>query len=161
LNFALIARAYLWLGLMQAAAAMAAFFFVLQRGGWGYGQPLGPNAPLYLQATTACLSAIIMMQVANVFLCRGRRESAFRFGLFSNPLLLLGIGVELTLILLIDYTPLGHVVFSTASIPVAAWLFIMPFALTMVVLEEGRKWFVHGRHARVEKGMAVPIRNPV
>jgi magnesium-transporting ATPase (P-type) len=69
--------------------------------------------------------------------------------------------VVMLLILLIDYTPLGNAVFGTAPIPVAAWLFIVPFALTMVLLEEGRKWLVHSRHARVEKGMAVAIRNPV
>jgi magnesium-transporting ATPase (P-type) len=145
LNFALIARAYLWLGPMQAAAAMAAFFFVLQRGGWSYGQPLAPSTPLYLQATTACLSAIIVMQVANVFLCRSRCESAFRFGLFSNPLLLLGIVVELTLILLIDYTPWGNTVFRTAPIPLAVWLFVVPFALGMLLLEEARKWIVRAK----------------
>ncbi|MEW6324562.1 MAG: cation-transporting P-type ATPase, partial [Nitrospirota bacterium] len=33
-SWPLIARAYLFLGLMEAAAAMAAFFFVLRGGGW-------------------------------------------------------------------------------------------------------------------------------
>ena len=84
--------------------------------------------------------AIIVMQVANVFLCRSRRDSAFRFGLFRNPLLLLGIVVELTLILLIDYTPWGNTVFRTAPIPLAVWLFVVPFALGMLLLEEARKW---------------------
>ena len=34
LGWALLARAYLFLGLMQATAAMAAFCFVLHAGGW-------------------------------------------------------------------------------------------------------------------------------
>ncbi len=148
LNFALIARAYLWLGPLQAAAAMAAFFFLLHRGGWSDGQSLPANAPLYLQATTACLSAIIVMQVVNVFLCRSHRESAFRFGLFSNPLILLGIAVELMLILLIDYTPWGNAAFGTAPIPLVAWLFVLPFALAMLVFEEVRKGFVRARRTR-------------
>ena len=37
------------------------------------GETLGARDPLYLQATTACLTAIIVMQVVNVFLCRSRR----------------------------------------------------------------------------------------
>ncbi|MBI3849063.1 MAG: cation-transporting P-type ATPase [Verrucomicrobia bacterium] len=145
LDWALIARAYLWLGPMQAAAALAAFFFVLRQGGWRYGETLPANAPLYLQATTACLTAIIIMQVANVFLCRSRRESVFRFGLFSNPLIWLGLGVELSLILAIDYTSWGNAVFGTAPIPIKAWLFVLPFALGMLALEELRKWIVRTR----------------
>ncbi|HXJ55694.1 MAG TPA: cation-transporting P-type ATPase [Verrucomicrobiae bacterium] len=142
LNFALIARAYLWLGLLQAGAAMAAFFFMLHRGGWHYGAPLATDAPLYREATTACLSAIIVMQVVNVFICRSRRESAFKFGLFSNPLVLVGIMVELTLILLVDYTPWGNAVFGTAPIPFVAWVFILPFAVALLALEELRKWMM-------------------
>ena len=142
LNFALIARAYLWLGMLQAAGAMAAFFFVLKTGGWTCGQALAAPEPLYLQATTACLSAIIVMQVANLFACRSRRESAFRFGLFRNPLILPAIVIELGLILLIDYTPWGQAVFGTASIPWKVWAFVVPFALGLLLLEEIRKWIV-------------------
>ena len=40
--------------------------------------------------------------------------------LFSNPLILLGIAVEVTLSLLIDYTPWG-----TAPIPLTAWMFAL------------------------------------
>jgi magnesium-transporting ATPase (P-type) len=160
LNFPLIARAYLWLGLMQAGAAMAVFFFVLHRGGWSYGQTLAPRDALYLQATTACLSAIVVMQVVNVFLCRSRRESVFAFRLLSNPLILLGILIELTIILLIDYTPWGNAVFGTAPIPVTVWLFAMPFALGMLILEELRKWFVRSFAERHEsRGFATAAKS--
>jgi hypothetical protein len=37
LNWPLALRAYLFLGLIEAVAAMAAFFFVLHGGGWKYG----------------------------------------------------------------------------------------------------------------------------
>ena len=36
----LLVRAYLFLGLLEAAAAMAAFFFVLTPAGWHWGQEL-------------------------------------------------------------------------------------------------------------------------
>jgi magnesium-transporting ATPase (P-type) len=68
LNWSTAARAYLFLGVIEATAAMAAFFFVLLGGGWHYGDALAANDPLYQQATTACLSAIIVMQIVNVFL---------------------------------------------------------------------------------------------
>jgi len=64
---------------------MAVFFFVLDAAGWRYGELPGKTDPLYLQATTACLAAIVVMQVVNVFLCRHPRKSSLSFGLFSNP----------------------------------------------------------------------------
>ena len=136
----LILRAYLFLGVMEAAAAMAAFFFVLDEGGWSYGRPLGGADPLYLQATTACLSAIIVTQVVNVFLCRRGEASLFGAGLFGNKLILWGIATEIALILLIDYTPWGNYIFGTAPISPEAWLFVLPFAAGMLFLEESRKW---------------------
>ncbi|MGZ5001902.1 MAG: cation-translocating P-type ATPase [Chthoniobacterales bacterium] len=138
----LMLRVYGVLGLMESVAAMSAFFFILHRGGWHYGQPLDARALLYLQATTACLSAIVVTQIVAVFHCRSERESAFCCGLFTNKLLLLGIAVEIVLILLIDYTPAGYALFGTAPIPLAAWLFMFPLALAMLVLEELRKWLV-------------------
>ena len=51
LSWALLWRSYGFLGIMEAAAAMAAFFFVLRRGGW-HGEQLAHNNLLYLQATT-------------------------------------------------------------------------------------------------------------
>ena len=96
--------------------------------------------PLYLQATTACLAAIIVMQVVNVFLCRSDRASTCWFNIFSNRLILGGIAIELGLIVAIVYTPMGQTLFGTAPIGTAVWLFVIPFALGMLVLEEVRKW---------------------
>lgn len=135
LHWPLLGRAYLFLGLMEAAAAMAMFFYVLDEGGWQYGQMLSANHPLYLQATTACLAAIIVMQVINAFLCRHPTESVFRSAWFGNPLLLLGIAVEISLILVIIYTPWGNSLFGTAPIGLDIWLYVIPFGLTMLLLE--------------------------
>ena len=75
LSWPLLARAYLWLGLLEAGVAMAAFFFVLHLGSWQYGGELGKLAPLYLQATTACLAAIVVAQMVNLFACRHPRAA--------------------------------------------------------------------------------------
>jgi calcium-translocating P-type ATPase len=145
LNRSLLLRAYLFLGIIEATAAMAAFFYVLSGGGWQYGDALGRHDPLYMQGTTACLSTIIVMQVVNVFCCRSDSRSAFTFRLGSNPLLLWGIALELLLILAIDYTPWGNLLFGTAPLPARIWLFAVPFALGMLVLEEVRKQLVRVR----------------
>jgi calcium-translocating P-type ATPase len=147
-NWPLMVRAYLFLGAIEAVAAMSAFFFVLQRGGWEYGRDLAWNDPLYRQATTACLSAIIVMQVVNVFLCRSVRDSAFSLGFLSNRMILGGILTELVLIFLIDYTRWGNTIFGTAPISIETWLFVVPFALGMLVLEEIRKAWVRSHDKR-------------
>ena len=68
-------------GCLEATAAMAAFFFVLHGSGWTYGQRHAASDPVYLRATTACLSAIIVMQIVNVYLCRSSVRSVFSTGL--------------------------------------------------------------------------------
>jgi calcium-translocating P-type ATPase len=125
---ALLFRA-LFLGGFEALAAMAAFMFVLPRAG-------------YIPATTACLGAIVLMQVVNVFLCRSARESAFASAGRWNVLIAAGIATEIVLMLLIAYTPAGNAIFGTAPIEARAWLFIVPFAGTMLAAEELRKWVV-------------------
>ena len=123
LRLALALRAYLFLGAIEAAIAMAAFFFVLHRGGWHYGQTLAMNDPLYLRATTACFSAIVVLQIVNVFLCRSATRSIFSTGMLGNPLIWGGVMVEIALVALIDYTRLGNSLFGTAPIGNSVWRF--------------------------------------
>ncbi|MGZ8200987.1 MAG: cation-translocating P-type ATPase, partial [Methylosarcina sp.] len=93
----LLARSYLFLGLIEAVAAMAVYFFVLRDGGWQWGESLGKEASLYLQATTACLSTIIVMQVVNVFLCKSPEQSVFNRRIFENRMILWGVALEIAL----------------------------------------------------------------
>jgi magnesium-transporting ATPase (P-type) len=145
LNGPLLARAYLFLGIMQATAAMSAYAFVLRRGGWHFGQNLPPGDPLYQQATTACLSAIVVMQIANVFLCRSDCLPIVSRGMFANRLILAGIALEIIIILGIVYTPWGHALFNTAPLAPEVWLFLLPFAVAMIAMEEMRKWIQRRR----------------
>jgi calcium-translocating P-type ATPase len=145
LNWPLALRAYVFLGLIEATGAMAAFFFVLYEAGWTFGQSLAPTDPLYLTATTACLSGIIVMQIANVFLCRSATRSIFFTGLGGNRLILWGVVLEVVLILLIDYAHWGHILLGTAPISAKVWEFLLPFAAGMVLMEELRKWIVRRR----------------
>jgi len=142
LSWPLLARAYLWLGPLQAAVALAAFFFILHLGGWQYGEFLATTDPLYRQATTACLAAIVIAQMINVFLCRHPRVAAIDFPLTRNSLLALGLGVELALILAIVYTPPGNEIFATLAFAPAAWGLMVVLALAFAVLEETRKHLV-------------------
>lgn len=149
IGWRLLARAYLWLGLLQAAGAMLVFFTVLREGGWQYGMQLGAREPLYLQATSACLATIVAMQVANLFACRdARRPSLGRSGA-SNPWLAWGLAAELSLILAVIYTPWGQALFGTAPLPGRVWLMAAAAALAFLVFEESRKGYVRWRWGTV------------
>jgi magnesium-transporting ATPase (P-type) len=136
---ALLARAYLFLGGLEALGAMAAFFFVLPRAGYG-------------PATTACLAAIVVMQIVNVQLCRSDKISVFQVVAQWNPLIMGGVATEIVLIALIVYTRAGNAVFTTAPIGASAWLFMLPFAAAMLAAEELRKAIVRLQAARLRLG---------
>lgn len=139
LSWPVIARAYLFLGPHQALGAFVGFFAVLKAGGWNYGDMPGREDAIYLQATTACMSAIVLAQMVNVFVCRHPQLPFWRFGLRENPLLLLGLAVEAGVLLAIVYTAPGNQLFGTAPLPLDIWLTILPFALLLGVIEEIRK----------------------
>jgi calcium-translocating P-type ATPase len=145
LSLAVALRAYVFLGLFEAAAVLAAFFHVLDAGGWAYGTDLAANDPLYRQATTASFAAIVLLQIVNVFLCRSAWRSAFSTGLGGNPLILWGVALEAGLLGLISYTAWGNALFGTAPLPLEVWLFLLPWAAGMLAIEEARKWFVRRR----------------
>jgi calcium-translocating P-type ATPase len=142
LDWRLLVRAYLYLGVLEATVAMAAYFFILHSGSWQWGDVLPANSTLYLQATTACFSAIIITQIVNVFLCKIPKRSIFQGKLFDNPIILYGIALEILLLVLIDYTPWGNYVFGTAPLDAMTWLIIISMALVMLGIEELRKFLV-------------------
>lgn len=146
LNRFLLLRAYLFLGLIEAGIAMGAFFWFLRANGWTWGAPLAWSDPLYRQATTVTFAAIVVAQVANVFACRSEHVSTFRLGFFSNPFILGGIAVELILLLLLVYTPLGHLVVGTGPLPAWVWGPLILGAAGLLLAEELRK-FIAARRA--------------
>ncbi len=142
LDFSVLARAYLFLGPIEAVACMFGFFFVLYGGGWNWGTMLPADNPLYMQATTACLTAIVITQIGNVFACRSSKESVLGLGLFTNRVIFVGIGFEFFLQLFIVYHPWGNRIFSTSPLSLHLWLVLLPFAFLLFFAEELRKSFM-------------------
>ena len=142
LSFSLLLRAYLFLGLIEAAVAMGGFFLYLFANGWTWGTHLDWSSPLYRQATTVTFAGIVLAQVANVLACRSDRLSVFKLDWRTNPLMVLGIAIELILLALIAYTPTGNEIFGTSPLPL--WIFgpLVLGSLTLLLVEEGRKLLV-------------------
>jgi sodium/potassium-transporting ATPase subunit alpha len=129
-------------GPLETVAGFFAFFWVLYHGGWHWGQQLGINDPMYLQAVAIFFASVILCQVANVIVSRTRKTSILEQGLFTNWLIWVGIGVELSLLMVIIYLPLTHRFFGTAAIDPRLMLLVLPFALVMIVGDEMRKLLI-------------------
>jgi magnesium-transporting ATPase (P-type) len=115
----MLIRAWGWLGLLEAALVMAAFFWLLTRAGWSPGDPTGTGTKLhhaYLQATTITFAGITACQVGTAFATRTSRAALRTIGVSSNRLLLWGITFELTFAAAIIYLPPLQSVFGTASL---------------------------------------------
>jgi sodium/potassium-transporting ATPase subunit alpha len=138
----LLFMSYGIVGVLQAAAGFFTYFVVLYTGGWQWGQDLASSDPLYRTAITGFFASIIICQVADVIICRTRRQSLLAVGVFGNRLVLLGIAAELLLLTLIAYVPAFNTFFGTA--PLEAWhlLLSVPFALLILLGDELRRVFV-------------------
>jgi len=147
----LLFMSYGVVGMLQAAAGFFSYFFVLFSGGWTWGQQLSFTDPLYLKAITAFFASIIICQIADVWICRTRRQSVFKAGFLKNKVVLLGIATELILLAIIVYLPLTHKFFGTAPLSLFELSLSIPFALLILFGDELRKIFVRRDNSFVKK----------
>lgn len=147
LNKKMLVRALFGYGLIESAAAMAAFFFCYWINGW-HSMPLAASGDLYRMATTMTLAAIVLTQVGAVFARRTDITSAFRVGFFSNKLIILGIGVEMLLLCALIYLPPLHGLFNTAALSGRDWLFLIIWTPAVLLADEVRKAWLRRRLRR-------------
>ena len=138
----LLFMSYGIVGMIQAAAGFFSYFYILLEGGWQWGEALAVSDPLYRQAITAFFASIIICQIADVLICRTRRQSILTVGIFANKLVLLGIASELVLLALIAYVPLMNTFFGTAPLELWQLSLSIPFAITIIIADEIRRVFV-------------------
>jgi len=142
----LLLRAYLWLGLAQSLAAMAAFYFMYWTNGyWGQWIDLPSSGALYMAATAMALAAVVTTQIGNLFAQRSERVSVSRFPLFNNRMLWVGIATELALVFMITYVPLFQDFVGTGPFPLMNWLFLFAWTPVLLVIDEIRKWLIRRR----------------
>jgi len=144
----LLVRAWLFLGLISAALEMGAFFYVLLRAGWSPSDPTGEGSPLhhsYQQATTMTFLSMVACQVGTAFAARTERASLRSIGVFSNRLLIWGIGFELALAAILIYVPVFQNLLGTAALPWHYLLIVVPFPFIVWGADELRRWRVRRR----------------
>ncbi|NNE22762.1 MAG: cation-transporting P-type ATPase, partial [Rhizobiales bacterium] len=147
----LLFMSYGIVGMVQAAAGFFSYFVILYAGGWQWGVDLASSDPLYRTAITGFFASIIVCQIADVIICRTRRQSLLTVGVLTNRLVLIGIATELLLLVLISYVPAFNIFFGTA--PLEAWQLVLsvPFALIILFGDELRRVFVRRENRFVLK----------
>jgi P-type Ca2+ transporter type 2C len=137
LTRAMLLRAYAWLGLVEAALSLGAYFFAFWLVGWP--NPLPASGALYGTATTMSLAAIVAAQVGNAFVCRSERQSSLALGFTSNRALLAGIGAEIAVLCMLIYVPPLARLFALQRLGPVHWIALASLPFVMVAAEEMRK----------------------
>jgi magnesium-transporting ATPase (P-type) len=166
LDAGLLTRAFLWLGLIEAALCYIGFFGVYAQAGYALRdlahlprpdwlsfaeRLLTPEGRVYILATTVFHAGVVAAQIGNAFTCRTEIEKVHRLGWFSNRFLLLGIVVEVAVIgLLIYVQPLADL-FEHLPAPPVYWLGLSLYAPALYTLDRIRKSIAR----RVERRRAV------
>jgi len=138
-------HAYGFLGVIEAALSLGAFFWTYWMAGWRPGLPMDAAGDLYRRATTMTLAGIVAAQVGNVFACRTDRESVFRAGLAANRFVLGGVVVEVALLVALILVPPLRRVFGLAPVGFAEWWILLLFPPVVLGLEEARKAWLRAR----------------
>ena len=144
----MLARSWLFMGLIAACLQMGAFFWVLMSGGWHPGDAVGASSPLHLvyrEATTMSFLAMVMSQIGTAFASRTERASLRSVGPFSNRLLLWGIAFELGLSAVLIYVPACQHLLGTAALPVHWLALTLAFPVIVWGADELRRYVVRRR----------------
>jgi len=151
LTWPLLVMSYGIMGMIQAAAGFFAFFVVLDQGGWVWGSPLQETGILYKTAVTSFFAAVVICQVADVLICRTRRQSILSAGIFANKLIWFGIAMELGLVAAISHAPFLQPFFGTAPIGWFELSLGAPFALAILLGDEFRRWLIRRNNHFVQR----------
>jgi len=90
----------------------------------------------YLQATTMAFAGIVACQIGTAMASRTDRVSLLRIGVFSNRLLLAGIGFELLVTGLAIYLPAARSVLGTRALSLTQLLVLATFPVVVWGVDE-------------------------
>ncbi len=118
-----------WIGL----CSLAAYIWALQSGSHAYAQ-------------TIVLTLLVLFQLFNSLNSQSATRSVWETWR-GNKFLLVSVGLGLLSHLAILYTGAGQQVFRVVPLSLADWLVVVSAAMSLLALEEGRKYVVRNREA--------------
>jgi calcium-translocating P-type ATPase len=156
----MLVRAWVFLGLIEAALVLGGFFFVLLHAGWSSGDDVSSGSSLhnaYLQATTMTFAGIVVCQIGTAVAARTEHASLRSVGFFTNPLLLWGILSELVFLAALVYVPALQSVFGTAALGPLELAVLAPFPFIVWGADELRRARARRAKAQPDGAYAAPV----
>jgi magnesium-transporting ATPase (P-type) len=151
-----VARRFLFLGSIQSAGVVFAFFWRIHTAHLPFSAFTWDN-PTYREALTMTQAGIVVSQFFNSFTVRTSRESVLRAGLLSNPPLIAAGVFGLGIMAAISYVPALQTIFHTAPLSLPDWLLLVFFGVLLLVADETRKaWHRRADRRRTGRG-PVPV----
>ena len=164
-NERLISVAYGMIGMIQASAGFFVYLVILAENGFwpkhllgirrkwdssaindledSYGQEWTYNDRKILEYTchTAFFVAIVVVQWADLVICKTRKNSVFQQGM-KNWILNFGIVFETCLAAFLSYTPGMDKGLKMYPLKINWWFPAIPFSLLIFIFDETRKWIL-------------------
>lgn len=130
---------FVYLGLFIGGIVVLMYFWMLQRYGWQWGNPLMDDSLNYLKASTAAFTLLVLIQMVNALNSRSLSQSIFKLGFFSNKWLIGAIGISLLTVYAFVELPLFQNLLHTTSLSMYEWGIITLASFSVLLIEEIRK----------------------
>lgn len=164
-NERLISMAYGQIGMIQALAGFVCYFVILMQNGFlpgdiiglrvnwddknmqnvedSYGQQWSYQQRKIVEFTchTMFFTAIVIVQWADLLICKTRRLSIFQQGM-KNKILIAGLFEETCLAAFLSYCPGTDAMLRMYPLEWTWWFIPMPFSLIIFVYDETRKMLI-------------------
>jgi sodium/potassium-transporting ATPase subunit alpha len=164
-NERLISMAYGQIGMLQALSGFIVYFVILMENGFlpsrlygirkewddrgnnaledSYGQEwtYGQRKIVEFTCHTAFFTSIVVVQWADLLICKTRRLSIFQQGM-RNKIMIAGLFEETLLAAILAYMPGTDVALRMYPLEWHWWLVPMPFSLLIFVYDETRKYLL-------------------
>jgi sodium/potassium-transporting ATPase subunit alpha len=164
-NERLISMAYGQIGMMQASAGFFSYFVIMTENGFfpsklfglrrswdsrtvndledSYGQEWTYDARKQLEYTchTAFFISIVVVQWADLIICKTRRNSLFQQGM-RNHALTFGLFFETALAAFLSYCPGMDKGLRMFPLKINWWIPALPFSLMIFIYDEVRKYII-------------------
>jgi sodium/potassium-transporting ATPase subunit alpha len=171
-NERLISMAYGQIGMLQALSGFVIYFVIMMENGFmplylldirkkwddrgnnaledSYGQEwsYGQRKIVEFTCHTAFFTSIVIVQWADVLICKTRRLSIFQQGM-RNKILILGLFEETLLAATLAYMPGTDVALRMYPLEWHWWLVPMPFSLLIFMYDETRKFILRSQPAGI------------
>uniref|UniRef100_A0A8C6A792 Cation-transporting P-type ATPase C-terminal domain-containing protein n=3 Tax=Marmota marmota marmota TaxID=9994 RepID=A0A8C6A792_MARMA len=167
-NHHLIGMAYGQIGMIQALAGFFTYFVILAENGFkpfdllgirlkwddrsvndledSYGQQWTYEQRKVVEFTcqTAFFASIVVVQWADLIICKTRHNSVFQQGM-KNKVLIFGILEETLLAAFLSYTPGMDVALRMYPLKLAWWFCALPYSILIFAYDEIRKLIIRQR----------------